>query len=106
MLGVFTGLLCLSVAILFLLQNTHLEQAVSGQTACPGHFTAREKVVVFVEFGAGWVLELVWVFWRKNNTVAADKIRTPELPLYIPVTVLSVLHHADFKTIPDGTSIN
>jgi hypothetical protein len=32
-------------------------------TVCPGHFTAREKAVVFIEFEAGWALELVWMFW-------------------------------------------
>jgi hypothetical protein len=27
---------------------------VSGQTVCPGHFTAREKSLVFIELEARW----------------------------------------------------
>jgi len=35
---------------------------VSRQTVCTGHFTAREKVLVFIELEAEWALELVWMF--------------------------------------------
>ena len=35
---------------------------VTGQTVCTGHFTAREKALVFVVLEAGWALELVWMF--------------------------------------------
>ena len=41
---------------------------VSGQTACTGHFTAREKALVFIE------LDLVWMFWRRESSVAPAKI--------------------------------
>ncbi len=47
---------------------------VSGQTVCPGHFTAREKGLVFIELEAGWVLEQVWMFWRRDSSVASAKI--------------------------------
>jgi len=33
---------------------------VIGQTVCPGHFTATDKALVFIELEAGWVLEQVW----------------------------------------------
>jgi hypothetical protein len=35
---------------------------VSGQTVCPGHFTATGKALVFIKLEAGWALELVWMF--------------------------------------------
>jgi hypothetical protein len=47
---------------------------VSGQTVFPGHFTARQKAVIFIEVEAGWVLELDWIFWRRDTSVAAAKI--------------------------------
>jgi len=47
---------------------------VSGQTVCPGHFTARDKALVVIELEAGWVLELVWMFWKKDRSFAAAKI--------------------------------
>jgi hypothetical protein len=47
---------------------------LSGQTVWPGHFTAREKALVFIELGAGWVLELVWMFWRSSSFVSFAKI--------------------------------
>ena len=33
-----------------------------GQTVCPGHFTATDKALVFIELEAGWALELVSTF--------------------------------------------
>jgi len=47
---------------------------VSGQTVCPCHFTAREKAVVSIELEAGWVLELVWMFWRRDSSLASAKV--------------------------------
>jgi hypothetical protein len=47
---------------------------VTGQTVCPGHFTARDKTLVFFELEAGWVLELVWMFWRRDVSLAPVKI--------------------------------
>ena len=47
---------------------------MSGQTVCPGHFTARDKALVVIELEAGWVLELVWMFWKKDRSFAAAKI--------------------------------
>jgi len=47
---------------------------MSGQTVCTGYFTAREKVVVFIELEAVWVLQLVWIFWRRDSYHAPSKI--------------------------------
>ena len=41
---------------------------------CIGHFTATEKVLVFIELEAGWVLQLVWMIWRRDNSLALAKI--------------------------------
>jgi hypothetical protein len=41
---------------------------------CPGHFTAREKVLVFIELVTGWALKLVWMLWRRGSSVASSKI--------------------------------
>jgi hypothetical protein len=47
--------------------------------------------VVVIELEAGWVLELAWMFWRKDSYLAPSKILTPDLPLYILVIVLTML---------------
>jgi hypothetical protein len=47
---------------------------VSGQAVCPVHFTARENAVVFIELDAGWVLELLWMFWRRDSSLTSAKI--------------------------------
>jgi len=47
---------------------------VSGQTVFAGHFTAKEKAQVFIELEAGWVLELVWMFWRRDSSLVPAKI--------------------------------
>jgi len=47
---------------------------VSSESVFPGHFTAREKVLVFIELGAGWELELAWMFWRRESNLACAKI--------------------------------
>jgi len=47
---------------------------VSGQTVRPGHFTAREKALVFTKLEAVWALELVWIFWRRDSSLAPTKI--------------------------------
>jgi hypothetical protein len=47
---------------------------VSGQIVCPGHFTAKEKALVFIDLEAAWVLELVWMFWRRDISLAPVKI--------------------------------
>ena len=47
---------------------------VNGQTVYTGHFTAREKAVVLIELEAGWVLQLVWMFWRRDSSLALSKI--------------------------------
>jgi len=64
---------------------------MGGQTLCPGHFMATEKALNFNELEAGWVLELAWMFWRKDSSLALSKIRTPDLPAYILVIVLTML---------------
>jgi len=55
--------------------------------------------VVFIELDAGWVLELVWMFWRRDSSVVPAKILTPDIAVYIVVIVLSVLPHTDLKII-------
>jgi len=47
---------------------------VIGQTACHGHLSAREKVLVFIDLETGWALELVWMFWRRDSSLASAKI--------------------------------
>jgi len=38
---------------------------------------------------AGWALELVWMFWRSDSSIAPAKIWTADLPAYIRVIVLT-----------------
>jgi len=45
---------------------------VSDETQSPGHFTAREEAVVFIELEAGWELE--WMCWRRVNSLVPTKI--------------------------------
>jgi hypothetical protein len=47
---------------------------VSGQTVSHGHITAQEKSLIFIELETGWVLKQVWMFWRKDSSVASSKI--------------------------------
>jgi hypothetical protein len=47
---------------------------VSGQTVCPGHFTAREKALVFIELEAGWALELVWMLCRRDSSLVPAEV--------------------------------
>jgi hypothetical protein len=47
---------------------------VGGQTVYPGHFTAREKALVFIELEAGWALEMARMFWRKDSSLSLSKI--------------------------------
>jgi hypothetical protein len=44
---------------------------VSDETQPSGHFSAKEKALVYIELEAGWVLELVWVYWRSGFLAAA-----------------------------------
>jgi hypothetical protein len=39
-----------------------------------GYFTAREKAVIFLKLEAGWVLELVWMFCRRDSSIVPVKI--------------------------------
>jgi hypothetical protein len=47
---------------------------VSVQTVCPAHFTAREKALDFMELEGGWALEAVWMFWRRDSSIAPAEI--------------------------------
>jgi hypothetical protein len=35
---------------------------------------ATEKAVFFIQLEAGWELELGWMFWRKDSSLAVSKI--------------------------------
>ena len=59
-----------------------------------------------LELEAGWALELVWMFWRKDNSVFPVKICTPDLAAYILVIVLTVLPHMGLKKIQKSVLIN
>ena len=52
-----------------------------------------------LELGAGWVLGLVWKFWRTVSSIAPVKNWTPDLTAYILVLLLIMLPHADLKII-------
>jgi len=47
---------------------------VSDETQSPGHITAREESVTFIELEAGWSLEQDWTFWRRVSCLAPAKI--------------------------------
>jgi len=49
--------------------------------------------LVYIE----WLLELVWIFWRRRSCLASVKIWTADLPAYVPVIVLTVLPHNGWK---------
>jgi len=74
---------------------------------CTGHFTVREKALDFIELEAGWVLELVWMFWTIDSSIAPAKIWTPDLPVYILVILLTVLlPDSDLKIIQHSVLLN
>jgi len=52
---------------------------VIGQTVCPGYFTATVKA----RGKAEWALDLIWMFWRRDSSLAAAKISIPDLPAHI-----------------------
>jgi hypothetical protein len=52
----------------------------------------------FIELEAGWVLELVWMFWRREFSCCCQDLN-PDLPACIHVTVLTVLPHTDVQII-------
>jgi hypothetical protein len=60
---------------------------------------ATEKALVFIELETGWTLELAWIFWRKDSSLAPSKILTPDLPAYILVIVLIMLPLTALKVI-------
>jgi len=38
------------------------------------HFITRDKALVLIELEAEWVLELVWMFWRRDSSLVTAKI--------------------------------
>lgn len=42
----------------------------------PRLLCCQEARLVLVEYDTGWDLELVWTFWRTENSLAAIQIRT------------------------------
>ena len=77
-----------------------------GWAVCPDHFMATGKALVFIELEAEWALELAWIFWRKDSSLAASKIWTPNLLAYILVIVLTMLPLTDLKVIQKSILIN
>jgi hypothetical protein len=61
---------------------------VIGQTVCTGHFAVREIALVVIVLNAGWALELVWMFLRRDNSLVNAKFWLPDLPACILVTAL------------------
>jgi len=51
-----------------------------------------KQLSFFIEFYAGWALELVWMFWRRDSSLAHTKFWSPYL--------LSMLAHSCLKVIP------
>jgi len=89
---------------------------VSNETEPTGTLTVREKALIYIQLEAGWVLELVRMFWRRYSSLAsakiwtqdlpiqcthyfAAKIWTPDLPGYILVSVLTMLPQTYLKII-------
>jgi hypothetical protein len=56
-----------------------------------------------LDLEAGWALELVWMFCRRDSSVAAVKIWTP---VYILVTVLNMPPHIGLKEMQKSVLIN
>jgi len=63
---------------------------------CSGHFTATEKGVVFIELQAGWALEMVWMFWRWDSSLASAKMF---IRFYFPLAVSMNLLLADHNWV-------
>ena len=67
---------------------------MSGQTALTTLLPEKK-----LELEAGWMLGLVWMFWRRDSSLVPAKIRTPDLPAYIIVIVLNMLPHTGLKNM-------
>jgi hypothetical protein len=58
---------------------------VSGQIYTPAA-VPREIIVAPIDCEAGWVPEPVWMFWRREKSLAPAEIRTPDRPAHTVVT--------------------
>jgi hypothetical protein len=63
-------------------------------------------LATLLELEAGWALELVWMFFRRDSSLALAEILTAHLPVYIPVIVLTVLPHTGLKIMQNSLLIN
>jgi hypothetical protein len=52
-----------------------------------------------LDLEAGWPLALIWMFWKRDNSLAPVKIFTSDLPAYILVIFLIMIPHTDLKII-------
>jgi len=54
---------------------------VSGQLHAPNALPLRQKTIVPIAQVAGWVLELVWMFWRRQKYLglAGNQATIPQL---------------------------
>jgi hypothetical protein len=44
-----------------------------------------------IEYEAGWILEPVWSFWRREKSVVPGRIQTLDCPAHSLVTILIML---------------
>jgi len=50
-----------------------------------------------LELEAVWVMEMAWMFWKRNISISPAKIWTADVPGYIPVFLLSLLPRIDLR---------
>jgi hypothetical protein len=65
----------------------------------PRRLYLREIIQVPIEWEAEWVSEIVWTFWRAENTVVSAGIRNLDLPVRRLVTALITLPRLVMKAL-------
>ena len=80
--------------------------------ACRWMWEVRLSVLVTLlaekklELEAGWSLELIWMFWRRDSSLVPAEIWTSDLPVYILIIVLNMLPHSGLKKMQKSVLIN